>query len=617
STRPLTVGADGRPLHAHHDAAATFSAPADYGLDFGPENSSTFYRNATYASRAASTGIAPPTLVLKELPLTPFDGDIRQYPAFRNRFLDIVEAQRNLEPRFKLQYLLNYLRGEPYRLAEGFPITDASYFTVIDLLETRYGNTHKLRQRLQQELFELQPPGSSSSSLQQFHDQAFRAYNLLRQSGTTDDRCDLLVDVLMGKLPANLRREVIQHPDYQRSKTVGSVLQALRDYLHVSEEVAASGVAWYVSTPASTATFGSGPPGNFGHTTNRGTSHRSSAADNAFSYVADLTDATCAFCSSCAHNASDCHVYATAPARLRRLRELKRCFLCLQEGHQSRSCPQRPAPPSQGSLNFYHRALCSSSVRPAPMDDTTTMQPCSQSPGRPHDEPGAVQALCPPTSTGFPRCLHTEGRRHDGAHALPRIPAVPCSIPGTAIRHTGGPHGGPSCPRDPTVGQSEYAAWTTSEADPSQSKELRTALEGGSTTLSPTSTTVKSQLEQGADASGDDDSLLSRRQYLCKTDHRSHGPESTQSSRTSTEVACCGRTAMDGLPSNDPAASDKHRQCDVWDSAASGGIREEARHLSLRSFEEDSPRHGHSLNTSRFDSDAGPTAVPTPATTTA
>ncbi|KAH7694558.1 Pao retrotransposon peptidase family protein-like, partial [Aphelenchoides avenae] len=371
-TRPLTVGADGKPLYASSDAQATFSAPADYGVDFGLENSSAFYRNATFSSRDASTGIAPPTLVLKEIPLTPFDGDIRRYPSFRNRFLEIVEAHRNLEPRHKLQYLLQFLRGEPLRLAEGFPITDTSYFHVINELERRYGNTQRIRKALTTDLLNVSPPGRSTASLRQFYDQVSRVNAELQQLGTDASNSDFLTDILMDKLSAEHRLAVVKDADYQSQKTVSSVLRALRVHLHMLEEAADAGFDWCSQPNGATTTLWSRPPGRFGSNTYSG-NNRSNATGTAFTYIADATDTSCAFCSSHVHDAADCNVYATVPARLRRLRELKRCFLCLQEGHRNRSCPRRPAPPLQlAGRDAYHRALCASPVHPDPMDNNNT-----------------------------------------------------------------------------------------------------------------------------------------------------------------------------------------------------------------------------------------------------
>ena len=85
------------------DQTGSASTAATGGTD--GRSTSSFYSGAEYTRRTYQ-GSAPPPLVLKELPLDPFDGDIRKFPEFRNRFLEIVESQPGLEAHHKLQHLL-------------------------------------------------------------------------------------------------------------------------------------------------------------------------------------------------------------------------------------------------------------------------------------------------------------------------------------------------------------------------------------------------------------------------------------------------------------------------------------------------------------------------------
>ncbi|KAH7664925.1 Pao retrotransposon peptidase family protein-like protein, partial [Aphelenchoides avenae] len=215
----------------------------DFGEDFSLENSSDFYRNATF-HRAAVSSTAPAPLVLKELPIAPFEGDVRLYPKFRNRFLDVVEAHPKLAPRHKLQYLLQFLRGEPHRLANNFQITDANYFTVVNLLEKRYGNVDMMRNLLMQNLIQIRPPTQSVADLRRFHDEAFRVAVDLKQLGDNVDANRLYEQTLMAKLPSALKIELIRHSDYAEKKTVTSILEGISKYTQILELTAASGVLW-------------------------------------------------------------------------------------------------------------------------------------------------------------------------------------------------------------------------------------------------------------------------------------------------------------------------------------------------------------------------------------
>ncbi|KAH7720554.1 Pao retrotransposon peptidase family protein-like protein [Aphelenchoides avenae] len=163
----------------HHSAAGgrvSSSAPsvgpgADHAVYNGHEAASAFYRTATF-HRAAPTS-APAPLVLTELLLKPFDGDIRQYPAFQNQFLDIVESQPDLSSRHKLQYL----RGEPYRLDDGLQLTDANYHVVVNAFHERYGNKDMLHNLLLVDFVSLRPSFDAVADLYRFHDEALRVTN--------------------------------------------------------------------------------------------------------------------------------------------------------------------------------------------------------------------------------------------------------------------------------------------------------------------------------------------------------------------------------------------------------------------------------------------------------
>ncbi|KAH7704469.1 Pao retrotransposon peptidase family protein-like protein [Aphelenchoides avenae] len=322
------------------------------------ENSSAFYRNATY-HRAGHSSTAPTPLVLKEIPITPFAGDVRQYSKFRNRFLDVVEAHPNLAPRHKLQYLLQFLQGEPHRLANNFQITDANYFTVVNLLEERYGNADMIRNLLMQNLISIRPPSQGVADIRRFHDEAFRVATDLKQLGDDVDANRLYEQTLMAKLSSTLKMELIRHSDYALRKTVSSILEGLRKYTSILELTAASGVTWQSSATGSTGPPGQSRPvrspspyrpqhrnGSRERNPGYGTSQQRTrpggyVADADVVLVADVQPApeVCTLCRQ-QHSSANCTKYVTVFMRQRRVRMLELCSLCLGEGHPSAQCPR-------------------------------------------------------------------------------------------------------------------------------------------------------------------------------------------------------------------------------------------------------------------------------------
>ncbi|KAH7676027.1 Pao retrotransposon peptidase family protein [Aphelenchoides avenae] len=325
------------------------------------ESASAFYRNATFHRDTTTTT----QLVLKEIPITPFEGDIRRYPTFRNRFLDVVEGQRNLAPRHKLQYLLQFLRGEPYQLANNYQLTDDNYFAVVNLLEERYGNVDMIRNLLMADLIALRPPSQAVSDLRRFYGDAQRVTTELNQLGDDVDSNRLYEQTLMSKLPTQLKMELIRNSDYATQKTASSILKGLNHYILVLESAASTGILWANAPNENPDHSGRRTPPRprsprF-HGSTRHAPHGGYGAE-----ATDVPDADprqnrriCAFC-GLPHWATKCHIFRTISQRYRRARELKYCFLCLRGNHWTEKCPKRTSEPCLfcGDRCNHHRALC-------------------------------------------------------------------------------------------------------------------------------------------------------------------------------------------------------------------------------------------------------------------
>ncbi|KAH7706731.1 Zinc knuckle family protein [Aphelenchoides avenae] len=345
--------------------ASSYGPTTIQGAALGHETSA-FYRNATYHRGIDST--APP-LVLKELPIEPFDGDIRRYPAFRDRFLDVVESQPDLAPRSKLLYLLQYLRGEPYRFASGMQLTDANYFIVVDRLEEQYGDKYRLRQLLAQDFVAMRPPAGGVADLHRFHDEAFRITMELRTLGENIDETVIYEQTLMAKLPPKLKEEIVRNSEYRRVKTVTSILDGLREYARLLDLVNNSGILFHppaAARPDAPSQEQSSPPAN---STSKCRSEELLATAEQPTTCATTVVATsvaqqpqgrrtCPFCSH-PHVAADCGRYTTINQRLRRSQKLRLCLCCLSEGHRADSCPRRTKDSCAlcGSEK-HHRAVC-------------------------------------------------------------------------------------------------------------------------------------------------------------------------------------------------------------------------------------------------------------------
>ncbi|KAH7703885.1 Zinc knuckle family protein [Aphelenchoides avenae] len=325
------------------------------------EAASAFYGKATFHRDTTSTS----QLVLKDLPIEPFEGNIRRYPAFRNRFLDVIEGHQQMPPRHKLQYLLQFLRGEPYQLANNFQLTDENYYAVINTLEERYGNEDVIRSLLMADLIALRAPSQTVQDLRRFHDEAFRITTDLKQLGDDVDANRLYSETLMAKLSPTVKLELIRNSTYVAEKTISSILSGLQKYTQQLEIAATTGLLWTQLSVGNSC-----PPPGRRTPTRPGSPHpiKSNRAPYA-GYGAEAEDVPkadsrqdrkkCALC-DLSHWASKCIIYRSIKKRYNRIKKLGLCFLCLRGNHWVEKCPQR----TLGQCRYcdrrtpHHRALC-------------------------------------------------------------------------------------------------------------------------------------------------------------------------------------------------------------------------------------------------------------------
>ncbi|KAH7720774.1 hypothetical protein AAVH_11827 [Aphelenchoides avenae] len=373
-------------LCAIPSAAAGGKGPPD-SIPDGSTNSrktdrrseSAFYRNATYT---CGTDDAVQPFVLKEVPLTPFDGDVREYPRFRDRFLDIIEARPDLAPRYKLVHLLQYLRGEPLRMANRLRLTDDNYFIVVDRLEKRYGNKVSYHNVLVRDLAQLKPLTSTMlSDVTRFYDDAFQLITDLQPFIKTDSPIEHAL--LMGLIPVKLRLYLANETSYAGDRTANGLLKALDQLVCQGRQSILTGldlsgepdtdidlvprpVLWDDDASSEHTTREDSPEASI-----QGSQPSSSepAEDQAAVAVNASTERhakerrTCPLCGGL-HTAFRCDVHTNVNARMRRIMKLKLCLLCLREGHQVATCPRKTTDSCKiCRAGPHNRAICMAANR--------------------------------------------------------------------------------------------------------------------------------------------------------------------------------------------------------------------------------------------------------------
>ena len=150
-----------------------------------------------------------------------FDGAINSNPT-------LIGVQKLTYPRAQLQ-------GDVAGVIAGFPLTNANYSHSIALLQSHFGQPHKLVSVNMQALLDLPSPVNTLTSLQQFHDSVESHIRSLSSLGKDcESYGDLLVPIIMGKLPMETRKNLAR--DHSNSEWTLSELQnAVLKEIHVLE----------------------------------------------------------------------------------------------------------------------------------------------------------------------------------------------------------------------------------------------------------------------------------------------------------------------------------------------------------------------------------------------
>ena len=96
----------------------------------------------------------------------------------------------------------------------GLSLTSDNYENSVALLKERYGQLHKLQKVHLQALLDLPKPFNSLTSLQSFSDTIEKHVRSLTTLGKyTDSYGDLLVSVILNKLPPKTRKNMVREHD--------------------------------------------------------------------------------------------------------------------------------------------------------------------------------------------------------------------------------------------------------------------------------------------------------------------------------------------------------------------------------------------------------------------
>ncbi|XP_006812892.1 uncharacterized protein LOC102807089 [Saccoglossus kowalevskii] len=292
------------------------------------ETTGSTVRTNTSSTRQSTTSTSN-TVHLPKLQLPTFSGDSLKWKAFYDVFISAVDNDPSFSEVQKFQYLRGQLSGEAARTIDGLPLTNTNYRHAIQLLEKRYGQTHKIVNAYMKSLWDLPKPTSDMNSLRNFYDTIETNVRGLEALGKKETSYgDLLVPIVFEKLPRGIRKQITRdHGDceWKLSELRESLYKEIQA-LEVSSLINDSAGEYEQETQQMTAAFYTGTKTSATRTSTRNFRPRN----------APKPRKTCAYCKG-QHFHSNCVIVTDRNKRHDIVKRDRLCFNCLGR-HQVSEC---------------------------------------------------------------------------------------------------------------------------------------------------------------------------------------------------------------------------------------------------------------------------------------
>ncbi|XP_065180039.1 uncharacterized protein LOC135810477 [Sycon ciliatum] len=320
-------------------------ASSSVSIHSTPTTLSTIEVAAQAAVAAMQAARSSPVVKLPQLKLSQFNGDIMDWPEFWQTFESSVGLRQSLPDVSKFTYLKSVLTGVAAAAIEGIPITAANYPIAVTMLKDKFGQPELIVATLYRKLAQLPQCNNRFTEVKATIDQMEKLLRQLEAQGENLDTQRVLIQQLFSKFPFQLISKLEeQRSDHTVPWTVKTVREMLAKY-----------VAMQNTVRQFTDNISQTPQSKIhGHQQQH---HRPPTMGFVSSQASPRREPSCVFCRS-SHFSDECTNYSTLDSRKDQLLSLRRCFVCLKEGHIARNCAHR-------SRNCYHcsgtghsRAIC-------------------------------------------------------------------------------------------------------------------------------------------------------------------------------------------------------------------------------------------------------------------
>ncbi|XP_041767820.1 uncharacterized protein LOC121591419 [Anopheles merus] len=279
--------------------------------------------NPVFGSEQKPTTV-PVRARLPEIVLPHFDGNIRDWPAFRDAFQSLIHSSEQLTECDKLHYLAASLTKDARAVIDALEITSKNYDVAWKLLSERYENKYLIVKTTVEALFSISPlRRECADSLSRLVDDFERNLRMLEKEGEKPDAWSTL---LVFRLSSLLDPTTLRHWELHRKSTTiptyKDLVQFVRNHCHVLKSF---------SKPASGARTGDTMRSN----PRVQTIHAATSAVNSVAY-----NERCKLCDVSKHSVYRCELInnMSVADRKQLVQSKGLCFNCLSPAHRVRQC---------------------------------------------------------------------------------------------------------------------------------------------------------------------------------------------------------------------------------------------------------------------------------------
>lgn len=284
--------------------------------------------SAPFASGVKEIPMAVVPSRLPEIPLPNFDGNIYMWPAFRDRFLAMVDGREQLSNIDKVYYLLGCLKGNAAEVVRGIPVSADTYKLMWSTLESRYDKPRMVANSLVEKFLNAPSLAQESlASLNKFMSTFDEGVSVLKSLHVPNLGDFMLFTLASRCLPSSCRTlfETSNHEEYP---SVEALFAFIKSRITVLEHV------------GETAVGGAVPRTRYKEEESRRPHKQEGFRSLVSTNSTTKPSPTVCKCCSGSHSVSVCSKFKgwSVSARVKWVRDQRVCFLCLSDKHWSNQC---------------------------------------------------------------------------------------------------------------------------------------------------------------------------------------------------------------------------------------------------------------------------------------